>query len=143
MKLNVVKCCALGIKDVQVKHPSTPLVPFSEMCSLKRDFYASSVDTLVNDDYYYAEALTDTYDDSFLFQLDSSFLAAINGVWNTGELYRDIMIEYFSAYESNDTMEDAQRTALIDDFLDPLMENASDVKNVIKSVPTSQKMMKM
>lgn len=98
---------------------------------LKRDFYASSVDTLVNDDYYYAEALTDTYDDSFLFQLDSSFLAAINGVWNTGELYRDIMIEYFSAYESNDTMEDAQRTALIDDFLDPLMENASDVKNVI------------
>lgn len=39
VKLNAVKCCALGIKDVQVKHPSTPLVPFSEMCSLKRDFY--------------------------------------------------------------------------------------------------------
>lgn len=39
---SAVKCCALGIKDVQVKHPSiplVPLVPFSEMCSLKRDFY--------------------------------------------------------------------------------------------------------
>lgn len=42
VKLNSIKCCVLGMKDVQAKHPSKPWVPFSERCSLWQEISMKS-----------------------------------------------------------------------------------------------------
>lgn len=67
---------------------------------LKSEGYRkSAVDYLMDDDNFSYEYYVDNvYDDSLLYQIDSAFLATITGVWNTQELYRDILINYFSSH---------------------------------------------
>ncbi|MGN0499347.1 MAG: VWA domain-containing protein [Acutalibacteraceae bacterium] len=98
---------------------------------LRYDYDADAVDGLMDDSGYYAENMTSLYDDSFLFQLDSAFLSTINGLWNTGELYRDIMIDYFSSYEDNSSLEELERVGLVNNLVDNLFDGAEKVKAVV------------
>ncbi len=69
---------------------------------LKTDFDEYYVDWLCDNNKYYAPGKVKQFDDSLLYQVDTAFLATITLLWNTGELYRDEMINYFYKYSGSD-----------------------------------------
>ncbi|MDE6014493.1 MAG: VWA domain-containing protein [Acetatifactor sp.] len=64
------------------------------------------VDRLCTDGFYYFETTAgDLRDDEFVRGL-IGYSAIINGVWNKQELYRDLIIDYYSTYVTQDTIDD-------------------------------------
>ena len=65
-----------------------------------------SVDRLCTDDYYYFESIAGQMrDDKFVKGL-IGYSAIVNGVWNRQELYRDLIIDYYSTYITEEVVEE-------------------------------------
>lgn len=63
------------------------------------------VSILTDDQYYDYERVVDTYKDSLIAQGSNAIGSLVFGVWNKKELYRDLIIEYYSKYVTNETLE--------------------------------------
>lgn len=88
-----------GIDDyTEVQNGTDPLI---------YEFDKFTVDRLCTDGYYYYECTAgDLRDDDFVKGL-INYSAIINGVWNKQELYRDLIIDYYSTYVTQDVVDEA------------------------------------
>lgn len=97
-----------------------------------------AVDYLRDDDNFSYEYYVDGYDDSLLYQIDSAFLATITGVWNTQELYRDILIDYFFSHvdQIDGATQKYLRTMIVEnaDRLLGMIESGRDVQSNIGTI---------
>lgn len=111
---------------------------------LKSEGYSkSSVDYLMDDGNFSYEYYVDGYDDSLLYQIDSAFLATITGVWNTQELYRDIIVDYFSSHvdQIDGATQEHLRAMIVENAnrLLGIVESGKDIydnTNTIKDIKT-------
>lgn len=66
---------------------------------------ANNVDSLTNNDYYYYENSANNFQNDLLSKSTMVISAAIFGVWNTNEIYRDLIIDYYKNYDTEETFE--------------------------------------
>lgn len=66
---------------------------------------ASNVDLLTNNDYYYYENSANDFHKDLLSKSTMVISAAIFGVWNKDEIYRDLIINYYNNYDTEETFE--------------------------------------
>lgn len=102
---------------------------------LETDYNKSSIDYLTNDSNYYYEDYVNMYDDSLLYQIDSSVLSAITLNWNTGEIYRDILTDYFNTYvEDVNSNSDIEKRKILLDNCDKLLGYLNSAKDTIDNI---------
>ena len=87
-----------------------------------------NVDLAKDDDYYYYEDAVKRYEENWFLNADTKFLSAIYGVWNKDELYRDIMIDYFSNYGKATYIESLETEATRKTMIETLNEIVSNLK---------------
>lgn len=86
------------------------------------------VDKLSTDGFYYYETLAgDLRDDEFIKGL-INYSAIINGVWNKEELYRDLIIDYYSTYITQDVIDTVTLQEEKDIWYDTLSTFEANVK---------------
>ena len=66
---------------------------------------ANNVDSLTNNDYYYYENSANNFQNDLLSKSTMVISAAIFGVWNKNEIYRDLIIDYYKNYDTEETFE--------------------------------------
>lgn len=110
---------------------------YTESCwgtnPLKYQTSKSLVDSLCNDDGYGYSSAVQSYENDWLWKADTGFLAAIYGVWNKDELYRDIMIDYFANYCKADYVEKLQASEIKISMVESLSSLVSKVKKYATS----------
>lgn len=87
-----------------------------------------NVNLAQDDDYYYYEDAVKRYEENWFLNADTKFLSAIYGVWNKDELYRDIMIDYFSKYGEATYIENLETEATRKTMLETLNGIVSNLK---------------
>lgn len=114
-----------GISDYdEIQNGTNPLITYQAS--------KNAVDNLSQDDYYYYETSVESYDDDWLFKADTAFLAAIYGIWNKSELYRDIMIDYFKNYGEATYLKNAEAQALKKSMIESLIDVISKINGAYK-----------
>lgn len=83
---------------------------------------------LYGDEYYYYASAVHDFDEDWFWKADTAFLAAIFGVWNKDELYRDIIIDYFSNYADNSYVEGLETEQTRKTMIESLSSLISDIK---------------
>ncbi len=99
------------------------------------------VDILEDDSYYDYERVVEIYKDSLLLQGSNGLGSVIFGVWNKKELYRDLIIDYYSKYVTNDTLSQ-QKTQEVKkngvEFLNSALDNVkkygSDPQGLVSKI---------
>ncbi len=86
---------------------------------------------LYDDEYYYSALKMNDYDDNWLWKADTAFLAAVFGVWNKDELYRDIMIDYFSEYTTSNYVEGLETEETRKSMIESLSTWISSIKEYV------------
>lgn len=99
---------------------------------LHYDIKKSDVERLCTDGFYYYETTADDLrNDSFVSGL-IGYSAIINGVWNKKELYRDLIIDYYSTYVTQDVVDNAEIDEQRQLWYDTLVTLSENVNKYIK-----------
>lgn len=88
----------------------------------------SSTDYLKKDSNYMYESVVDDYENNWLFYADVEALAAIYGVWNKDELYRDLLIDYFANYGEATYIKNLETEATKKYLVESLSSVVSNIK---------------
>ncbi len=103
----------------EVRNGSNPLVYQAS---------SSTVNALCNNNGYNYESAIDDYENNWLFHADTEFLAAIYGVWNKDELYRDLLIDYFANYGESTYIKSLETEATKKYMVESLASVVSNIK---------------
>lgn len=99
---------------------------------LRYEARKSDVDKLCKDGFYYYETTaSDLRDDDFVSGL-IGYSSIINGVWNKEELYRDLIIDYYSTYVTQDAIDDVEADEQKKMWYDTLVTFISNANKYVK-----------
>lgn len=84
---------------------------------------------LYDDTYYNYENAVQMYDTNLIFNIDTTVLSAIFGVWNIDELHRDIIIDYFANYADDKYVEGMETDRVRKTMTETLSEIVSNMRN--------------